>query len=128
MKNHAIMALAAALMLGAPTAVYAQSMSTPSTMDCGDMGLGAQLHASGTSYDASVARSAENPLVVQVGDCSADEVSAALASVQGTNIRDDIQGNPKAVQAIFALGATVADVLGATTTNGNLTIYLQTTG
>jgi hypothetical protein len=126
MKKYAIMAVSAALMLGAPAVGYAQSMSDSQDVMC-DQGISARIMHS-DSYDPSIAASASSARVVTVPECDSGDVTSALTSLQATNIRDDLKTNPDALFAIQSKGLTVADVLGATTTDGFLTIYVQDEG
>lgn len=126
--KHAMIAIATALTLGAPVTSFAQSMSTDSQdMMCSQTGIASQIKLS-DHYDPYLAASASSTRIVQVPECDEGDITSALASLQATNIRDDIRANPDALFAIQSRGATLADVLGATTSGNVLTVYIQNVG
>lgn len=74
--------------------------------------------------DTSTITAATNVHIVLVSNCSADEVTSALATEGATNIRGALQANAAAVAAIQTRGATMADVLGATAEGDTVTVYV----
>jgi hypothetical protein len=92
-------------------------------VSCDDSGLDATIAAMGMP-DMAALGAATNVSVVVVADCDASEVSSALAGEGATNIRAALEANASAVAAIQARGATLADVLGATSSGDTVTVYV----
>jgi len=62
--------------------------------------------------------------VIPVSKCARDQVSAALAGSGSSEVRRAIEANSALLQAVEAKGFTAADVLGATTNGGAVTVYI----
>jgi hypothetical protein len=95
------------------------------TLSCADSGLEATIAGMGQP-DMDALNMAASVSVVVVSDCDAAEVTSALASEGATGIRAALEANANAVAAIQARGATLADVLGATTSGDTVTVYVAT--
>ena len=93
------------------------------SVTCGDSGIEATISGMG-ELDMAMIASASNVRVVLVSDCDTADVTSALASEGATSLRTELGNNSAAVSAIQSRGATVADVLGATSSGGTLTVYV----
>ncbi|RYE87708.1 MAG: hypothetical protein EOP19_03540 [Hyphomicrobiales bacterium] len=101
------------------------SASTEDTVACGDSGIEGTITAMG-SLDTAMLATATNVRVVTIADCETADVTAALAAEGAASVQQSIGANSAAVQAIQARGASVADVLGATSSGDTLTVYVAT--
>jgi hypothetical protein len=93
------------------------------TVACETGGLAGMMSGMTMAEPATIT-AATNVHVVLVSNCSADEVTSALATEGATNIRGALQANAAAVAAIQSRGATMADVLGATAEGDTVTVYV----
>jgi hypothetical protein len=93
------------------------------SVTCGDSGIEATISGMG-ELDMAMLASASNVRVVLVSDCDTADVTSALASEGATSLRTELGNNSAAVAAIQSRGATVADVLGATSSGDTLTVYV----
>ncbi len=119
MKTTIALALATAMAFAAPTFSFAQDSES---MSCTDNGMAAQIEAMGT-VDVTLLATAPTVNLVQVSDCD-DTTVAALATVGGTNIRDELSKNAAVVAAVQGRSATIADVIGATVEGDIITVYV----
>jgi hypothetical protein len=92
---------------------------------CGDSGIEGTITAMG-SLDMAMLATATNVRVVTIANCETADVTAALAAEGAASVQKSIGANNAAVQAIQARGASVADVLGATSDGDTLTVYVAT--
>ena len=95
------------------------------TVACEAGGLAGMISGMTMAEPATIT-AATNVQVVLVSNCTADEVTSALATEGATNIRTALQANTAAVAAIQTRGATMADVLGATAEGDTVTVYVAT--
>jgi hypothetical protein len=115
--------LANANTLLAAANVSAGAVAGAETLACAESGIEATISGMG-DLDMAALAAATNVSVVSVSDCDSRDVTAALATEGATNVRKGIEANAAAVAAIQARGASVANVLGATTSGETLTVYV----
>jgi len=101
------------------------SAGAEDTVACGDSGIAGTITGMG-SLDMAMLATATNVRVVTIANCETADVTAALAAEGAASVQQGIGANNAAVQAIQARGASVADVLGATSTGDTLTVYVAT--
>ena len=109
----------------AAEAAIAAMSGSEDTLACDAGGL-AGLTGSMKMAEPGALSAATNVKIVLISNCAADEVSSALASEGATNIRKSLEAHAAAVAAIQARGATMADVLGATSDGNTATVYVVT--
>jgi hypothetical protein len=119
MKTTIAFALVAAMAFAAPTLSFAQDSES---MSCDAGGMASQIEGMG-KVDVSLLAGAPKVNLISVSDCD-DETVSALATVGGTNIRDELGKNPAVVAAVQTRNASLADIIGATVEGDTVTIYV----